>query len=237
MISTVEFINHLESLVLLKGDTLVIRQVDFDPLTFIELINDTKFRIVSNSEGKVSQVEQGDDSRDLSRSVGNFDYHSDGLYHPIIPQFGLLFCKKQGARKATTRFSDSLSALNSLKHNESIEVLRKLDTVYINKSGIQYSQPLVQKHPLTGDEILVLGSRAFLRPRYKNAAVSGLPTLRDISFVSNMLYEAIDSSFTHEQRWKDGDLIIFDNYRFLHCRHSPEPDFNRQLLRIWLNIK
>lgn len=233
MITTRAFIKRLASVNLKAGDTLLREQVDFDLHEFVDLLPETGLSLVNNSEGLFSRVKGGGDLRDLSRSVLAFDYHTDGLYHRHVPQFVMLLCENPGSGLATTRLSDGRAALGLLQQAD-YEVLHRLETVYIGKDGRQHSQQLVQRHPATLDEVLLLGSRAFIRPFYEGDDVAKLPTLREILNAGARLLEAIDNSVIHEEVWQVGNALIFDNLRYLHCRFARGNDPERTLLRMWL---
>jgi alpha-ketoglutarate-dependent taurine dioxygenase len=234
MISTRELVARLSAMDFGRSDTMLRADVDLDPALFLELLRETRLRIVPTSEGPVSVVSERGDPRDFSRQSGSFDLHTDGLYHEKIPQLVILWCENHGTGSARTTFADTRLALAQLE--DEIPVLRKLESVYIGKTGGEFSNAVVQTHPWTGEETVSLGSRAFLKPRYDPASIADVPPLRSVVDAAQRLFAALDRSVVHAQRWHEGGFVLFDNYRFVHGRVAQQPDLARRLLRIWLTL-
>jgi alpha-ketoglutarate-dependent taurine dioxygenase len=234
MLSTADFVDKLRLSTEELDGLLLKEQVAFDSAEFIALLPEVGLSLVSTSEGMISIVRGGGDVRDLSRSVLSFDYHTDGLYYNPVPRFVVLLCENPGSGLSTTRLSDGSCALASLEEADR-EVLEQLEIVYVGKDGRQHSQKLIQPHPLGGRNVLLLGSRAFVRPFYEGDRVAELPTLREVVSAFKNLFDAIDSALVHEEEWLPGNVIVFDNYRYLHCRFTRGLDSERSLLRLWIN--
>lgn len=234
MLTTREFVACLSAMEFDRSNTMLHEDVDLDPALFLELLQATRFRIVPTSEGPISVVAERGDSRDFSRQTGGFDLHTDGLYHEKIPELVILWCEDPGSGKTPTTFADTRLALAQL--GDEISVLRKLESVYIGKTGGEFSKAVIQNHPWTQEETISLGSRAFLKPRYDPATISDVPPLRSIVNAAQSLFTALDESVVYTQSWSKRALVVFDNYRFVHGRIAEHPDFTRRLLRIWLTL-
>lgn len=50
------------------------------------------------------------------------------------------------------------------------------------------------------------------------------------------LYVALTDAVVHRHRWSAGQMLVFDNYTFLHGRAGDDGvDPERELYRIWLD--
>lgn len=73
--------------------------------------------------------------------------------------------------------------------------------------------PLVRRHPDTGRPIL------FISPRF-TIAVEGLDRAASDSLLRTLFQAIDDPRFTYRHRWRDHDLVMWDNCRLVHRGHA-----------------
>lgn len=83
-------------------------------------------------------------------------------------------------------------------------------------------QPLVRRHPDTGEEILFLGSHIGAIQRMRDEDAEALP--------EEPTAHATQDRFVHVHSWRPGDVIIWDNRRTLH-RGRPYDGTQRRVMR------
>jgi taurine dioxygenase len=84
--------------------------------------------------------------------------------------------------------------------------------------------PLVRTHPETGRRSLFLGRR-------RNAHVMGLPQDESQRLLDTLWRHATKPEFTWVQRWRQGDVLIWDNRCVMHRRDSFESSLRRLMHR------
>jgi len=229
MISTRDFIDRLCALDTSASDTLRSWVIDLDVPLLLTLLSSTPFLLIATSDGPVSTVAETDQAADFSRQTGTFDFHTDGLYLNRLPDFVALHCVHPGVRGTVTGVSDTVLALQRINPMH-LQVLKELELVYVGRDGTHTSRPLVRHHPRSGDIVLNLGARAFIRPR------SPFVTLRQQAAALNVLFRELDDAVVLRHRWTSGTLLFFDNNRYVHQRLAVATDHQRTLLRFWLSL-
>lgn len=189
--------------------------------------------VVEGSEGAVSQVRETGAAADFSAHTGYFDFHTDGLYLGCVPDLVMLHCVSEGAGDSPTIFSDSRIALRQLRE-EARSVLERLTLGYVGKEGKVTERPLIQPHPRTGESIIHLGARSFVR-QSPEFGVEDAPSLREIADALQELFVALEAAVVRTHSWAAGDTILFDNHAFVHQRRAVRRDWKRSLLRMWLS--
>jgi taurine dioxygenase len=82
--------------------------------------------------------------------------------------------------------------------------------------------PLVCTHPESGRRVLYLGRR-------RNAYVDGLPLAESEALLDEIWSYATRDEFTWYNRWKAGDLVMWDNRCVMH-RRDPFDDKDRRIM-------
>ena len=87
------------------------------------------------------------------------------------------------------------------------------------------SHPIVRTHPETGRKALYIGRR-------QNTCVNGLPVEESEALLDALWAHAEDlGARTWHQRWRVGDLVIWDNRCVMHRRDAFSPDVRRVMHR------
>lgn len=155
------------------------------------------------------------------------DWHSDFSYSPGDFHGTILYNNRNG-HLANTYFSNIQTVYDCLSEDEKYyyedimchfypngsykNILSKMQLKMVEKSMIK--RPLVVKNPLNNRKGLYCSPATFLKSS-KNIDINKLLGVINLKM------------FTY--KWKDNDILIFDNLRFLHKRDSFIGD--RSLLR------
>ncbi len=84
--------------------------------------------------------------------------------------------------------------------------------------------PLVRTHPVTGRKALFLGRR-------RNGYIPGLSLTESEALLDALWAHATQPKFTWYQKWRTGDLILWDNRCVMHRRDAFDPDTRRVMHR------
>ena len=84
--------------------------------------------------------------------------------------------------------------------------------------------PIVRTHPATRRNALFLGRR-------RNAYIVGLPLAESEDLLNRLWAHAGKPEFAWYQKWKVGDLIMWDNRCAMHRRDAFDPNSRRLMHR------
>jgi alpha-ketoglutarate-dependent taurine dioxygenase len=84
--------------------------------------------------------------------------------------------------------------------------------------------PIVRTHPATGRKALFLGRR-------RNAYIPGLSLADSEALLDALWAHATQDEFTWYQKWRVGDLILWDNRSVMHRRDAFDPAARRVMHR------
>ncbi len=169
-------------------------------------------------EAEVLEPRASGEARDwsLSRHYGlrAFPWHTDGAISRHPPRYVALYARSVELGGATTDLLD-VQARSSAQFFETVKscVLRGCDSV---------GRPVIRRayEVLEGSPCIRWDRRVF--------SVDA-PRVRRAEDLLNRLQAS------HSVDWRDGMLIIFDNWRFLHRRSDVRPDEKRTLLRFYIH--
>jgi alpha-ketoglutarate-dependent taurine dioxygenase len=221
----------------LTSDLLLVADADFDPHSLPSLLEGTSLEILSNSEGAISVVRDDHDLTDFSRHGMNFDFHTDGLYYDVVPQFVILHCVDPGIGAAQTLFADTRRAARVIAEDPALSILRDCELVYISRSGDEHPHSLLARHSESAEPVMRAAARGFLRPRVNEQGLPRLCSLREFVRAQERLFRLLDDSVVVRHSWRKGQIAVFDNQTFVHARQSSRGDPSRRLHRIWISRK
>jgi taurine dioxygenase len=84
--------------------------------------------------------------------------------------------------------------------------------------------PIVRTHPITGKEALFLGRR-------RNAYIQGLELEESERLLDALFAHATRPEFCWRQKWRVGDLVLWDNRAVMHRRDAFDPQARRLMHR------
>lgn len=180
------------------------------------------------------------------KSIGSLGYgeavwHTDMSYNDITPSGALLYgieVTKSGGETGFLNMYHAYETLpadlkaaiegKSIKHdasrNSAGELRAGFKEVTDPRDAPGAVHPIVVRHPVTGRKALFLGRRPF-------GYVMGM-SLEDSEALLNRLWaHASQEDLAWFQKWKVGDLLIWDNRCVMHKRTAFDPSERRLLYR------
>jgi alpha-ketoglutarate-dependent 2,4-dichlorophenoxyacetate dioxygenase len=170
-----------------------------------------------------NQVLARDDRRRLF-SLGNRLWHSDSSFKPTPAKYSLLSARVVPSAGGDTEFADMRAAYDALD-DEMRTVVRDLvcEHSQIHSRGIlgftdfteeerrkwaPVPQRLVRRHPVTGRKSLFLSAHA--------GAIVSWPVPEARALLRDLTEHATQRDFVHAHRWRQFDLVIWDNRVVMH---------------------
>jgi alpha-ketoglutarate-dependent taurine dioxygenase len=202
-------------------------KLDLDPDLFVRKSSS----IVASRNGLYSVVSEEFDRQNPVAIGGVREFHTDGLYHNVIPDVVLMSCQNPGTQGIATLFVDSSRVVERLRASGLLSAFERFSVTYRYGSGAETRHNLIAKHAGTGRAIVHFGPGGTMRTTAPDAELS----IADAAEYVRVLHEAFEQSIVLRHEWSSGDLLIFDNHMFVHGRQPGAPDSDRRLVRIWLS--
>ena len=146
--------------------------------------------------------------------AANYHWHTDKPYHPAPPSLTILHAVEvppaQAGPGGATEFANAALAYDTLPEatKRRIAGLRVAFRPVFDPGGAAVAHPLVRTHPETGRKSLYLGNHA--------THIVGLPETESAALLAALLEHATQPEFVYAHRWRQGDLLIWDNRVLLH---------------------
>lgn len=180
-----------------------------------EFIGSVK-RITPKPEGALNS---GDTSQDLG-------FHVDGTQHPDTPELLIFHYETVASVGAISLFMDTACALSHIeepKRSQLIKNLARHDAAVFEKKGMRFEGPIFQLTP---------GNTLRCRLRF-DGVITPHPECQD-DF--ELLKEIFTSGrFNLEFRPREGDVVVFDNWRVMHARTEVSGIRQRAHWRGWID--
>jgi taurine dioxygenase len=169
------------------------------------------------------------------------EWHTDMSYNENTPSASILYAIEVPPAGGDTWFCDMYAAYDRLPQDlkSRISVLRCVHDASRNSAGmlrkgwqevtdprrtIGAQHPIVRTHPVTGRKALFLGRRL-------NAYIPGLNLEDSESLLDTLWGQAVLPDATWVQKWRVGDVVIWDNRCTMHRRDAFDPATRRLLHR------
>jgi alpha-ketoglutarate-dependent taurine dioxygenase len=189
--------------------------------------------------GTVLELVEHDDPKDHIFDHSYVPLHWDGMYRPQVPEYQIFHCvsaPESGCGGRTT-FTDTTLTLKNADSSK-IDVWRNVTGSYSRQMEFYKSQttsPIISHHPLRGYEVI-----RYNEPPKSEGTFVNPPDLEfkgllpdDLDRFHQDLKDALyDSKNFYAHEWKDGDLVIADNFTLLHGRESFVSKSSRHLRRV-----
>jgi alpha-ketoglutarate-dependent 2,4-dichlorophenoxyacetate dioxygenase len=188
----------------------------------------TTFADVSNLD-KDNQVFRRDDRRRLF-AIGNRLWHSDSSFKAVPAKYSLLRAVSVPSRGGNTEYAYMPAAYDALdeetkretedlvcEHSQIFSRQQLGFTDFTDEERARFApvcQRLVRTHPGTGRKSLYLSSHA--------GSIVGWPVPEARAFLRDLVEHATQRQFVYAQRWRVGDLVMWDNRQTMH-RARPFP--------------
>jgi alpha-ketoglutarate-dependent 2,4-dichlorophenoxyacetate dioxygenase len=166
----------------------------------------------------------GADSRKRLSLLANRLWHTDSIFRHVPALTSLLYAKSVAPAGGHTEFADMRAAWDALP----ADVRRRIDGLVVEHSifnsrakvgSTEYSereraslpgarQVLVRTIPETGRRALYLASHA--------GGIIGMPQAEALKLIDELTAHATQRQFVYTHRWRENDLVMWDNRCTMH---------------------
>ena len=175
--------------------------------------------------------------------LGSYElvWHTDMSYNPLPPRASLLYALEVPPDGGNTGFLNMYAAYDTLpdklrraiegktcihdsSRNSAGELRRGFQTTVDVTKTPGAVHPLVRLHPVTKRKALFLGRRP-------GAYVHGLSVEESEELLNEIWAHATQERFTWYQKWRIGDLVMWDNRCVMHRREAFDESLRRLMHR------
>ncbi len=173
--------------------------------------------------GQDNQPLARDDRRRLF-NLGNQLWHSDSSFRAIPAKYSLLSCRLPATTGGNTEFADMRAAYDALDATSRAEIdgLICEHSLIYSRGSLGFTelteeeraafrpvrQSLVRTHPVSGRKSLYLSSHI--------GTIVGWPRPEAMAFIRDLAEHATQPRFVYAHRWRQWDLVIWDNRQTMH---------------------
>jgi len=190
--------------------------------------------------GKVLELIQQEKPQDHIFDNSYVPLHWDGMYRPQVPEYQIFHCVKaplseEGGR---TTFSNTLMVLESLSEDlkdkwKSVTGLYRRKMEFYNSRVVS---PIITKHPYRNYDVIRY-NEAHQASKGKlinipNISFIGLEDKELTKFYDDLNSALYDSNSCYAHEWRDGDIVIADNFTLLHGREAFKSSSSRHIQRV-----
>lgn len=175
--------------------------------------------------------------------LGNYElvWHTDMSYNPLPPRASLLYALEVPPAGGDTGFLNMYAAYDTLppdlkraiedrtcihdsSRNSAGELRRGFQQTFDVRLTPGAVHPLVRLHPVTGRKALFLGRRP-------GAYIHGLSINESEALLDALWAHATQECFAWYQKWRTGDLVLWDNRCVMHRRDGFDEGLRRLMHR------
>jgi len=173
--------------------------------------------------GQDNQPLARDDRRRLF-NLGNQLWHSDSSFRAIPAKYSLLSCRLPATTGGNTEFADMRAAYDALDAATRAEIdgLICEHSLIYSRGSLGFTelteeeraafrpvrQSLVRTHPVSARKSLYLSSHI--------GTIIGWPRPEAMAFIRDLAEHATQPRFVYAHRWRQWDLVIWDNRQTMH---------------------
>jgi hypothetical protein len=178
--------------------------------------------------GQIKEIKPSVEGRANSgNAASELGFHVDGTQDVIQPAI-LAFQYVRGAKLgANSRFSDMagiLSDFSEVERRELLTTLSRHDAASFSKLGVNHTGP-----------IFSFSSTGSLMCRIRFDSV--ITVHEECRSAFDLLRERFESTYYPSMYLpRDGDIVVFDNWRVMHARDEIYGDIQRHHRRVWIAV-
>jgi alpha-ketoglutarate-dependent taurine dioxygenase len=181
--------------------------------------------------GDLMEMKYNPDNSNYLFSDEEVPLHWDGAFHKE-PSYIIFYCTQTsevpGGESLFVNTTELYKALSNTDKNSANELSISYTTEKLAHYGGTINVPLKQIHPRTEQDILRFAQEVHTQ---KN------PVTRKVTKGEAHLCKRLDemsrqSEFTYEHTWQKGDLLIVDNFTYIHGRKPLRKNKERSFYRV-----
>lgn len=164
------------------------------------------------------------DSRQRMFNLGNRLWHSDSSFRTIPAKYSLLSGRMVVDRGGHTEFADMRAAYDALDGSTKMEIMDLVceHSLLYSRGTLGFTEfteeerammrpvrhRLVRAHPVNGRKSLFLSSHI--------GTIVGWPVPEARVFIRDLTEHATQLRFTYSHKWRQWDLVMWDNRQLMH---------------------
>lgn len=184
--------------------------------------------------GPIMTMKTEENAQNYLFSKESVPLHWDGAFYKV-PKKLLFYCTESSGKGGETLFVDTKKVWNSLSDSEK-EYYKKIKLTYKTEKlahyGGEFSCDLVQTHPDDQEHILRLAEKVETNLNPVSLEVSGDTAENFLPMYERLISKFYSRSFLYAHTWEKGDVIVCDNFTYLHGRLALGENENRTFKRI-----
>jgi alpha-ketoglutarate-dependent 2,4-dichlorophenoxyacetate dioxygenase len=193
---------------------------------------------ISNVAGDGRLQKQGDRQREYS--LGNRLWHTDASFQDPPGRYSMLHARVVPAVPADTEFADLRAAYDALDPatKKKLEGLIAIHSIWHSRCQLDVTtytaeeraslppvpQRIVRSHPGSHRKTLYLAAHA--------SHIEGMPVPDGRLLLLDLMEHATKPQFVHAHKWREGDLVIWDNRCTMHRARPFDTAKVRDLRRV-----
>jgi taurine dioxygenase len=185
--------------------------------------------------------EDRDTKGDGKRLVAGATWHSDdsfmarpsaltALYGIVVPdqggdtQYANMYAAYEALPEAKRRHLDTLQVVHTMKPaRDGLGRTRSIDPAILAQRPPS-THPLIRTHPETGRKALYLS-------RNRMDHIVGMDRAEGHPLIDELVEHAIQPQFTYRHKWRQGDIVIWDNRCLMHKANGDYPEGARRFMQ------
>src|SRR5690606_866900 len=159
-------------------------------------------------------------------------FHWDGAFFREPRQL-LFFCTESEGEGGETLFVNTEKIWEEMSSEEKkicLNVRLTYRTRKLAHYGGEIDVPMVQTHPVSGKTILRMAERVETKLNPVDLEIHGVGQPEE--FYQHMVKKLYDPRYLYQHRWEKGDLLVCDNFTYLHGRRKLGANRKRTFKRI-----
>lgn len=191
-----------------------------------------KERLLHWDFGPVMNLTHDSKAKNYLFSSERVPLHWDGAFYQE-PRELLFYCTSSDGAGGETFFVDTNKVWEILPQSlkracESVELLYR--TKKLAHYGGEFKTSVVKKHPRSGLPIIRLAERVETELNPVELEIKGIQDSEE--FYQEMKRYLYDERAIYYHQWTAGDLLLVDNFTYLHGRNELGPNLKRSFKRV-----
>jgi alpha-ketoglutarate-dependent taurine dioxygenase len=191
--------------------------------------------------GPVMEMRVHPDPKNYLFSRERVPFHWDGAFHQV-PSFLVFQCVKAPRTSFPEAGGETLFChtpnVISATHAETLARWKQIELTYTTVKtahyGGEFTGPLVQCHPKTGETVLRYAEPVETELNPVSLSIQGVDADKEEEFLREMEQRIYDPAFCYAHDWSEGEILFADNHSLIHGRRAFAYSCDRHLRRIQL---